>query len=262
MRKYHGTMVHKTQDELGEIEVVDDATYRSLHFGSEPKQSSMLLRDPVYLALAYTRAMSCALLFSESTKRFLLIGLGGGSLAKFLLHHFSNCRIDAVEYREAVGEVAHSHFFLPEDERLSIHIDDGGHFMRTADIEHYGNYDAIFVDAFLGNGIARSVCGMSFFDACRDRLAPGGVLSINLWSGDFISARDMLSDISDSFDGNTLQLPVEGKDNIIALATNGAKLKRKLRHLEERSKALELQTGVEYAIFLKHLRKANSWLPF
>ncbi len=262
MRKYHGTMVYKTRDELGEIEVVDDPTYRSLHFGSEPKQSSMLLRDPVYLALVYTRAMTTALLFNDTRKRFLLIGLGGGSLAKFLLHHFSDCHVDAVEYRQIVSKVAHSHFMLPDNERIQIHIDDGGHFMRTADTAEFGDYDAIFVDAFLGNGIARSVCGISFFDACRDRLAPGGVLSINLWSGDFISARDMLEDISDSFGGNTLQLPVEGKDNIIALATTGVKLKKQMRHIEERSKALEQLTGVEYSIFLKNLRKANSWFSF
>jgi spermidine synthase len=262
MRKYQGTMIHKTRDELGEIEVVDEPSYRSLHFGSAPKQSSMLLRDPIYLALAYTRAMSTALLFTGTTKRFLLIGLGGGSLAKFLLHHFHDCQVDAVEYRQAVSEVAHSHFYLPHDERLRITIDDGGHFIRSADMEEFGNYDVIFVDAFLGNGIARSVCGMSFYDACRDRLAEGGVLSINLWNGDFIRAKDMLEDIRDSFDGNVLQLPVEGKDNIIALATKGAKLKKQLRRLEEHAKELEKSTGIEFGVFLRHLRKNNTWFPF
>lgn len=262
MRKYHGIMIHKTRDELGEIEVVDEASYRSLHFGSDPKQSSMLLRDPIYLALIYTRAMSSALLFSEKRSRFLLIGLGGGSLAKFLLHHFPQCRVDAVEYRQAVSEVARSHFGLPDDERLRITIDDGGHFMRSAPMDEYGDYDAIFVDAFLGNGIARTVCGMSFYDACRERLADGGVLSINLWNGDFIRAREMLVDIRDSFDGNVLQLPVEGKDNIIALATRGAKMKKQLRRLEEQAGELEKHTGVEFGIFLRHLRKNNSWFPF
>jgi spermidine synthase len=259
MRKYHGIMIHKTRDELGEIEVVDEASYRSLHFGSDPKQSSMLLRDPIYLALIYTRAMSSALLFSEKRNRFLLIGLGGGSLAKFLLHHFPQCRVDAVEYRQAVSEVARSHFGLPDDERLHITIDDGGHFMRSAPMDEYSDYDVIFVDAFLGNGIARTVCGMSFYDACRERLADGGVLSINLWNGDFIRAQEMLVDIRDSFDGNVLQLPVEGKDNIIALATRGAKMKKQLRRLEQQAGELEKRTGVEFGLFLRHLRKNNSW---
>ncbi len=263
MHKYHGTMVDKTQDDLGVIEVVDDATSRSLHFGSDPKQSSMLLRDPNYLELAYTRAMASALLFSANTRRFLLIGLGGGSLAKFLLHHFPHCRVDAVEYRQAVSEVAQRHFFLSQDERLRVIIDDGGHFMRTADMADYSEYDAIYVDAFLGDGIARTVCGISFYESCRDRLAEGGVLSMNLWNGDFIRARDMLDDIRASFDGNVLQLPVEGKENIIAIATKGKpKLKKRLRQLEIQARELERLTGVEYLLFLRQLRKHNKLLPF
>jgi spermidine synthase len=134
--------------------------------------------------------------------------------------------------------------------------------MRTAAMDVYGDYDVIFVDAFLGNGIARSVCGMSFYDACRDRLADGGILSINLWNGDFIRARDMLVDIRDSFDGNVLQLPVEGKDNIIALATKGTKMKKQLRRLEEQARVMEQTTDIEFGVFLRHLRKNNSWFPF
>jgi spermidine synthase len=126
-------------------------------------------------------------------------------------------------------------------------------------MDEYSDYDVIFVDAFLGNGIARTVCGMSFYGACRERLADGGVLSINLWNGDFIRAQEMLVDIRDSFDGNVLQLPVEGKDNIIALATRGAKMKKQLRRLEQQAGELEKRTGVEFGLFLRHLRKNNSW---
>ncbi|HEY0720688.1 MAG TPA: spermidine synthase, partial [Gammaproteobacteria bacterium] len=88
MQKYDGLLVHRTQDEWGPIEVVDDMLHRSLHFGTEPKQSSMLLSDPLALVLSYTRAMTTALLFVPQVRRVLLIGLGGGSLAKFFLHHF------------------------------------------------------------------------------------------------------------------------------------------------------------------------------
>ena len=262
MHKYCGNMVYKTRDELGEIEIVDDAVHRSLHFGSESKQSSMLLRDPVHLTLAYTRAMSTALLFTESHKRFLLIGLGGGSLAKFLLHYFPAAVIDAVEYRQAVLEVARSHFHLPEDNRLSIHIEDGGRFIHTADSERFGKYDAIFVDAFLGDGIAHSVCGMHFYHACRNRLAPGGILSINLWSGDIISARDIFEDLKESFSGNVLRLPVESKENIIALAGKDGKLSTQLRRIDARCKILEGLTGIEYTLLCRQLRKANLRLPF
>ncbi|MGM0594121.1 MAG: spermine synthase [Pseudomonadota bacterium] len=262
MQRYDGTLIHRTRDEGGDIEVVEDAVYRSLHFGSAPKQSSMLRRDPLYLALAYTRAMSAALLFHRAPQRILLIGLGGGSLAKFLLHHLPDCRIDAVESRAAVIEVAHSHFALPEELRLSLRVGDGGHFVRQAAGEARGGYDMIFVDAFLGGGIARSVCGISFLEASRLLLSEEGVFSMNLWNGDFITAREMLEDIRQSFDGNVLQLAVEGKDNTIALALNGGNIRKRLKRLGDRAERLGELTGVEYTAFAKQLRKQNSWLPF
>lgn len=262
MHKYDGTLVHSTHDEIGEIEVVDDPVYRSMHFGSDPKQSSMLRRDPLFLALSYTRAMSCAVLFNNNPQRVLMIGLGGGSLAKFLLHYFPQCKIDIVETREAVIAVAQSHFHLPVDDRLHFHIGDGGHFVRNRQVESDRPYDLMFVDAFLGNGIARTVCGISFFDACRSLLNEQGIFCMNLWNGDFITAREMLEDIRETFSGNVLQLPVEGKDNTIALASNGGIMKKQLRQLKERAASLEAETGVEYNALLKQIRKHNSWLPF
>lgn len=256
MRKYQGLLIHKSVDEIGEIEVVDEALCRSLHFGSEPKQSSMLLRDPLYLALTYTRAMAAALLFAPAPKRALLIGLGGGSLAKFLLHYYPDCQVEVVEMRQHVVQVAHSHFKLPEDPRLTVHIGDGGNFVRNAEAE---SYDLLLIDAFLGNGIARSVCGISFFEACRNLLTPNGLFSMNLWNGDFITAKEMRDDIQQSFDRNALHLPVDGKDNTVAIAAKGQPLKKRLRALRDTAATLEQRTGIEYGALLKQLIKHNRW---
>lgn len=257
MHKYQGLLIYKTRDEFGDIEVVDDAVCRSLHFGSEPRQSSMLLRDPLDLALTYTRALAASLLFNPAPRRILLIGLGGGSLAKFLLHHLPDSQIDVVEMRQRVVDVAHSHFKLPEDPRLNIHIGDGGAFIRNSAEE---SYDLLLIDAFLGEGIARSVCGISFFDACRQRMSSNGVLGMNLWNGDFINAREMREDIGQSFDGNVLHLPVEGKANTVAFAANGPSLKKRLRGLRATADEIERTTGIEYVSMLKQLIRQNHWL--
>lgn len=256
MRKHQGQLIHKCVDEIGEIEVVDDALCRSLHFGSAPKQSSMLLRDPLYLALTYTRAMAAALLFVPAPQRVLLIGLGGGSLAKFLLHYYPDCRVDVVEMRPQVVAVAHSHFKLPEEPRLTVHIGDGGSFVRNAEGEIY---DLLLIDAFLGDGIARSVCGISFFEACRNLLTAEGLLSMNLWNGDFITAREMREDIRESFGGNALHLPVTGKENTVAIAAKGQPLKKRLRTLRDTAAAMEQRTGIEYGSLLKQLIRHNRW---
>ena len=256
MRKYQGELIHSRHDELGPIEVVDDGIYRSLHFGSDAKQSCMLLRDPRQLALSYTRAMCAALLFCGTPRRVLLLGLGGGSLAKFLLHHYPECHIDAVEFRPQVHRVAQEFFALPETPRLQLHFEDAGQFLRGAGSE-MSDYDLILIDAFLEHGIAYSVCEMHFFDCCRERLAATGVMAINLWADDRIQVREFVEDISTSFNREVVQLPVEGRANLVAIATRLPAVKRQLKRLDDRARALEQQTSVEFTSLLKALRKAN-----
>ena len=78
------------------LEVIDDDITRTLYFGSRAKQSSMLLAHPTVLVLTYTQAMLAALLFQPAPRSALVIGLGGGSLPKFLFHHFPDCQVRAV----------------------------------------------------------------------------------------------------------------------------------------------------------------------
>lgn len=261
MHKYGGLIVHRSRDEYGDLEVVQNDHARSLHFGTPAKQSSMLLTEPDRLALSYTRAMTCALLFTDAPpQRTLLIGLGGGSLAKFLLHRFPRCRIDVVELRESVLKLARAYFMLPDDPRLSVVIGDAYPFATAADPGRYAGYDLILVDAFVSDGIAPQICGGTFFDALAARLAPTGCLAMNLWSGDYVTVEDLLDAIAAAFGNRPLQLPVSGKDNIIALVGRGQPLRRQLRRLGERARELERRLDVEYPAFLRRLRKANGWL--
>jgi spermidine synthase len=63
--------------------IVDHGPRRFLHFDLDAVQSAMHLEHPDRLSLAYTRKMMAFLLFNRTPARILLLGLGGGSLAKF-----------------------------------------------------------------------------------------------------------------------------------------------------------------------------------
>jgi hypothetical protein len=63
--------------------IVDSGSRRYLHFDLDAVQSAMHLEYPDRLCLAYTRKMMAFLLFNHAPERILLLGLGGGSLAKF-----------------------------------------------------------------------------------------------------------------------------------------------------------------------------------
>lgn len=256
MHKYGGTLIHRSHDPHGLLEVVEDGFSRSLHFGSEPKQSSMELHNPLHLTLAYTRAMMAALLFHPQPAHILLIGLGGGSLAKFLLHHFPLCHIDAVEQREAVYRLARGYFQLPDDPRLCVHIADAADFLALPPSPP-ASYDLILLDAFTADGIADSTCGLSFFDACRLRLAADGVLATNLWAADHIALDAILHHLENVFADRVLRLPVNGKANLVTLATRTGNPRQVLRRLDERAHRLQAQLALEFPNFLKALRKNN-----
>ncbi len=256
-RLYGGRLLYRGRDEYGPIEVVDDGSCRSLHFGSEARQSAMLHANREHLQLSYTRAMSAALLFQPQPRRILLIGLGGGSLLRFLMRHYPDARIEAVELRESVVELARRYFDLPASAR--VHIADAAWFIHHG---HGGEYDLILVDAFVGEGIADSVTGHYFHDACRARLSDNGVMAMNLWSRDSIDADELLRRIDESFEGRLLKLPVEGKENIVAIATMCGKPRQRLKQLPEQARALAERHGIEYPALLKALRRHNHGLFF
>ena len=260
MRKYHGTVIHRSQDSLGVIEVMDDGHIRSLHFGNAVRQSATDMSRPEYLVLNYTRAMMGSLLFNPSPAKILLIGLGGGSLAKFLLHHFPRCTIDAVELRELVVKLANGYFLLPEDQRLRIHIAEGAGYVRHLASVASSYYDLILIDAYHSAGMDDNMAEQQFLHACFQLLTADGLMAINLWGRDQPHYGRARRALQQCFAAKPLLLPAEGTTNVIALALRRANHKRSLKSAESHAKVLENQTGVELVRISRTLLKHNGSL--
>jgi spermidine synthase len=259
MRFYgNGRVVYQSQSDEGIIEVVDSGRERALHFGTSPRQSAMDLSHPHALLLTYTHAMMAALLLNPAPKRVMMIGLGGGSLVKFLLHHFPDCHIDVVEYRQDVVEVAQRFFHVPTDEsRLNIMLGDGAAHMRHCFMDTDLSYDLIMVDAYDHTGMDSSVSAQGFFDTCAGVLTTEGVFSINLWGSDRADFNTILQRINRSFFDRTMLLPVENKGNIIAVATHYDVKYADLKQLRETAEAWEVQYQINLPKSLQNLIRQN-----
>lgn len=259
MRLYgDGTLIHQAYSDEGVIEVVDSGDSRSLHFGTYPRQSSMRLSDPVYLDLSYTQAMMGCLLLNHSPRRVLVIGLGGGSLVKFLLYHFPRCKIDVIEYRRDVIEVAQQFFGVPVDEpRLNIMLGDGYQHVSKLFYETDLSYDLIMVDAYDHNGMAASVGVQAFFDACVGIMTVDGVMSINLWGSDRAGFNTTMQRVNQSFAGRSMLLPVENKGNVIALAMTFDVKHQDLKALRQHVDGWEMQYQINLPRALQNLIRQN-----
>lgn len=260
MRLYDGGLVvHQSHSDDGVIEVVDTGDMRSLHFGTHPRQSCMSIQTPHSLELTYTEAMMAALLINPNPQKILVIGLGGGSLVKYLLHHFPECDVEVVEYREDVVRIAHGYFKVPEgDDRLTIHIGDGYLYAQDRYYHDDVKYDLVLVDAYDHVGMAASVGVQAFFDACEGILTPQGLMSINLWGSNRSLFKQTMSRINQSFDGKSLILPVEDKGNVICLATSKLVTQAQLKKLTIKVESLEARFGIRLSKALRELTRRNS----
>jgi len=226
---------------------------RSLHIGSDTIQSSMRLARPNDLELAYTRSMMGFLLFNEWPERVLMVGLGGGSLAKFIYHRMPRARVEVIEINPQVVAVARRHFHVPADDaRLAVKVGDG-----AICISQPGEAaDAIVVDGYDGRSQAAELSSRDFYEACRRRLNDRGVLVVNLWGNDR-RFNDYLQRIETAFPAGTLCLPAERPGNIIVFAFRDPAGSPHWDELALKARALEARYGLEFGRFVRSLRKMN-----
>ncbi len=258
MYKYDGLLVHQTHDKEGSIEVIDTKGVRALHFGSHSRQSTMLLEDPNQLNSLYAQAMMGLLLFNDSPKDILMIGLGGGSITKYLLHQFAECQIKVIEYRNSVLKIARSHFEFPRDPRLKVKIGCGGEYVSTQSKLSEEKHDLLVIDAYDHEGMALEVSSENFFDSCRTLLKDDGLLAINLWGTNKELFKQVAWNMGRVFEWKILFLPVRKRGNVIGFAFRENTPKYTMKQLREKAKLLEQQYQIDFPIFVNDLKRNNS----
>lgn len=152
---------------------------RLLRFGREGVlQSIVHPSDPGHLELPYARVLPACFAFRPAASRVLIVGLGGGTLPRFLHHHFPAMKIDVVEIDPDVVELAREYCGFVEDERLGAVVDDGRDFIEAAEP---GGYDAIVLDSFDSESIPPHLTTCEFLTAVHTALSPAGVVIANIW---------------------------------------------------------------------------------
>lgn len=240
------------------IDISEESGVRYLHFGSDWVQGAMRMRKPNALELTYTREMMAGLLFREAPwpARVLLIGLGAGSLAKFVHHHLPDASVTVVEIAPEVHAVARQYFRLPDEgERFEVHVGDGAEFIQ----DDPRQWDLIAVDGFDRHARAGALATQPFYAACRARLAADGVLSVNLF-GQLRGFKTQLQRLRKAFDGRVLDLPECDSGNVVALASPADGQSFDLATLKSRAANLKTVTGLDLLPTLRRLEKSGACL--
>jgi spermidine synthase len=124
-------------------------------------------------AFPYAVVMDIPKLFFETPGEAVLVGLGGGSVARS--YYRSGWKMDSVEIDAVVARMAEEYFSC-DPESAGVHIMDGREFFLTTD----RTYDVVLLDAFGSSSIPFHLVTMEAFALVKSRMRENGVLAINV----------------------------------------------------------------------------------
>jgi spermidine synthase len=146
----------------------------------------------------------------------LVVGLGPGIVARGF--HERGIRTEAVEIDPIVIETARRHFGFPA--AIPVAVDDARRFLAAGG----ARYDCIVLDVFSGDTTPSHLLSREALAATRARLAPGGVLALNLITdAELSSVAPVLATLGRVF-GHVRVYPLRsesdrsGLANVVALA--------------------------------------------
>ncbi len=108
-------------------------------------------------------------------RRVAILGNAAGTTSRAYEQFFPETRVDGVEIDSELSEIGRRWFDM-NNPRLHVYDEDARPFLRRID----AIYDVITVDAYRQPYIPFYLKTKEFFENVRDRLAPGGVLVINI----------------------------------------------------------------------------------
>ncbi len=209
-------IVHFQHSPYGDISILDDDGSRYLLIDGAIHTAAAL---PDYKTqMRYAVVLDIVRLFFDQTGEMLLIGLGGGSVAK--IWAAEAWRVDTVEIDPVVVRMAQDYFGLAPHEAV-IHEMDGRQFLNRND----QRYQVIILDAFGSSSIPLHLTTCEVFQLVQTRLTPDGVFAMNVesvgWHHDLV--RSLCKTLHSVFSDVTAlpcHEPPNTLGNVIILASN------------------------------------------
>ncbi len=113
---------------------------------------------------------------AEPPRRIAILGNAAGTIARSYGRFWPETDVDGVEIDPELSEVGYRYFDMGSNPRLTVYDEDARPWLRRAE----GEYDLIVVDAYRQPYIPFYLVTKEFFELVQDRLAPGGVVVVNV----------------------------------------------------------------------------------
>lgn len=188
---------------------------------------SVYLPAHVFTGRGWDAQSASLLLLPSAPARILLLGLGGGTVARQCRHLFPRARIVAVEIDGEIVKLARRHFQLGESDIDVVH-DSAEAFVRSS----RQSFDAILDDAWPMTvaGPRQALADPSWPSRCMRRLTPGGLLGVNAYASAASrqAHRSLLRRLRQTFD-DTREVRVPGRLTTVLVGGQGLRDGTKVR---------------------------------
>jgi spermidine synthase len=173
-----GRVIHETDTEYQYARVIDHADGERTLELNEGQAIHSLYRPGSVLTGGYWDGFLVApfAVLRDPPRRVAMLGFAGGTAARAYARYFPAARIDGVEIDRELFDIGRRYFGLRARPQLHEYAEDARPFLRRID----ARYDAIYLDTYRQPYIPFYLSTREFFELARDRLAPGGVVIINV----------------------------------------------------------------------------------
>jgi spermidine synthase len=239
--------------------IIDSGLQRRLQFDLYTVQSAMHREHPDRLILAYTRKMMAFLLFNRAPARILLLGLGGGSLAKFCYRRLPYTAITTVEVNPDVIALREAFRIPADDDRFRVICADGADYVARLGLSQ----DVILADACDRDGIAPELNAIEFYQQVRRCLFSGGVFVANM-CGDLDSCAAHIGKIRAVFGDEIMTLQVRPDGNVIVFAFKARPTEIDWEQLATTALDLKRKFGLDFPRYVRRIAlnwKLRRWRP-
>jgi spermidine synthase len=221
-----GRVVYETDTEYQYARVVERVDGSRVLELNEGQALHSLWRPGTVLTGGYWDGMLVAPfagVSADAPRRVAILGNAAGTMARAYGELFPATRVDGVEIDAELSEIGRRWFGLRDGPRLELHHEDARPFLRATD----ARYDVIAIDAYRQPYIPFYLSTREFFELCRDRLAPGGAIVLNIGHPE---GQDDLEQVLSATIGaafpNVLRYPFDETNTLVVASERSVSVRR------------------------------------
>lgn len=212
-------------------------------------QSAIYLETPAELPLSFNHHFLVGIFFLEQIDTALVLGLGGGSIPRYLNHH--GVTGTAIDIDPQMPDIARQWFQAPEDDNWHFVVADVRDFLKT----NTQAFDYVMFDICISDQSPDWLEHIEVLEQLKASCNEGGVVVINYLLTDVAKFYALFQSVRQVFDGQVGFMSIDNYVNIVIVAFPSKFSSQKLGLQESKINSLIARWRLDFEHMLIRMKK-------